>query len=449
MGDWLYDRLGLGLLREDAHGALHVNARAKELLSGTNPPNLGIALSALLAPISAADLESALLRARSGVPGELLGANGLRVLLSREDDCVVAALSPAVNDVGAQVSHELANALGAIAGWARLARQGQRVDEALRLIEMSADSAWSAARRLLGEARARKSEPETVELSAFVDEAAKLLGPKAVSKGVEVRTAIEPALRVRADRGSLWSIVWNLSANAVEALPGGGAVELRVAAASDSVILAVEDDGPGMSEDQQRRAFEPYFTTKTHGTGLGLSLVKQAVAELGGHLELKSEPGLGTRFTVTLPRVGTVSQRPAPTKRSSGVFYAEPLYERVLVVDDDLGLREMISTALSMRGAEVVAVGTAEEALAQRGRFGVVIIDLLLGEMRGDALLAALRQAGLARVGLLMTGAEIPGELAPGGAPEGALRKPFELEELFDTLADVLKRASERRSAVG
>jgi CheY-like chemotaxis protein len=204
-----------------------------------------------------------------------------------------------------------------------------------------------------------------------------------------------------------------------------------------------------MSPEQQQRAFEPYFTTKATGTGLGLSVVKQAVSELGGRIELKSEPGLGTRFTVVLPRVGSQSQRPAQTKRSSGVFYAEPLYQRVLVVDDDLGLREMVSTALSMRGAEVVAVGTAEEALAQRGRFGVVIIDLLLGEMRGDALLAALRQSGLARLGLLMTGAEIPDALAPGGTPEAALRKPFELEELFDTLADVLKRAAERRSAAG
>jgi DNA-binding response OmpR family regulator len=110
----------------------------------------------------------------------------------------------------------------------------------------------------------------------------------------------------------------------------------------------------------------------------------------------------------------------------------------------------MIATALGMRGAEVVAVGTAEEALAQRGRFGIVVIDLLLGDVRGDALLAALRQAGLARLGLLMTGAEMPDALAPGGSPDAALRKPFELEELFEALADVLKRgASERRSAAG
>jgi hypothetical protein len=74
----------------------------------------------------------------------------------------------------------------------------------------------------------------------------------------------------------------------------------------------------------------------------------------------------------------------------------------------------------------------------------------LLGDVRGDALLAALRHAGVARLGLLMTGAEMPESLAPGGTPDAALRKPFELEELFETLADVLKRgANERRSAAG
>lgn len=460
MSDWLYDRLGVGLLRENAQGGVSANTRASELISGAQHPNLETALAPILGANGSADLGQALARARAGQPSELMAASGARVLLAQDAPgrALAIVLTPAMAgaqssaDVGAQVSHELANALGAIAGWARLARQGHRVDEALRLIEMSADSAWSAARRLLGDARARqKPEPEVVELSVFMDEAAKLLGPKALIRGVRVRTNIEPGLRVRADRGSVWSIVWNLSANAVEAMTSGGVVELRLTMSDGDAVLTVEDDGPGMSEEQQRKAFEPYFTTKPSGTGLGLAVVRQAVNELGGQIELKSELGLGTRFTVSLPRVENTSQRAAaPTKRSSGVFYAEPLYERVLVVDDDLGLREMIATALGMRGAEVVAVGTAEEALAQRGRFGVVVIDLLLGDVRGDALLAALRQAGLARLGLLMTGAEMPDALASGGSPDAALRKPFELEELFEALADVLKRgASERRSAAG
>jgi CheY-like chemotaxis protein len=219
----------------------------------------------------------------------------------------------------------------------------------------------------------------------------------------------------------------------------------------DTALLVVEDDGPGMSEEQQRRAFEPYFTTKPTGTGLGLSLVKQAVLEVGGSIELKSEPGVGTRFTVGLPLAANSGQRPTSGKRSSGVFYAEPIHARILVVDDDLGLREMIATALGMRGADVVAVGSAEAALAQQGSFALAIVDLLLPDMRGDALLARLRKAQLARVGMLVTGTELPASLAPEGQPDVVLRKPFELEELFEGLVSALgsERAGTQSSAAG
>ena len=124
--------------------------------------------------------------------------------------------------------------------------------EALDLIEMSAESAWSAAQRVLRDLRSQREPiPESVDLSAFVDEAARLLGPKAMGKNVQIRTSIEPGLRVRGDRGSAWSIVWNLAANAVEALQPGGTVELRLAASGETAVLEVEDNGPGMSAEQR------------------------------------------------------------------------------------------------------------------------------------------------------------------------------------------------------
>jgi signal transduction histidine kinase len=424
------------------------------MLAGANHPNLGIALRGLVdEAVDPAALERAIGQARQGTPNELTAPNGERVLftpaganraratlLPARFRHELAGDAPAANpDVTAGVSHELANALGAIAGWARLAKQGRRVQEALDLIEMSAESAWSAARRVLGSRREqRNAEPQSVDLSAFVDEAARLLAPKSMAKGVRVRTAIEPGLRVRGDRGSAWSIVWNLAANAVEALSSGGTVELRLSGTRDSALLVVEDDGPGMTEEQQRRAFEPYFTTKATGTGLGLALVKQAVSDVGGSIELNSTFGVGTRFTVALPLAAGGGARQPSAKRSSGVFYAEPLHQRILVVDDDLGLREMIATALGMRGAEVVAVGSAEAALAQQGPFAVAIVDLLLPDMRGDALLARLRHAGITDLGLLVTGTELPAHPAAGGTPSAVLRKPFELEELFEGLASVL-----------
>ncbi len=453
--DWAAERLGLPTLKEDSRGRVAVSAAARALLGRDNYPNLGMALRHALGDgTDARKLDDAIAKARAGARCELSGHAGQRILLMhiQSGGRVLVVLVPpplpadhggsgAPADIRAGVSHELANALGAIAGWARLAKQGRRVQEALDLIEMSAESAWSAAQRVLDGRRPRAEEAaRSVDLSAFVDEAARLLAPKALAKNVQVRTAIEPGLRVPGDRGSAWSIVWNLAANAVEALAPGGTVELRLSASGEHALLVIEDNGPGMSAEQQRRLFEPYFTTKTTGTGLGLPLVKQAVDDVGGSIDFQSEPGRGTRFSVTLPLRGSALPQKASAKRSSGVFYAEPIHRRILVVDDDLGLREMIATALGMRGAEVVAVDDAERALAQRGPFAVAIVDLLLPGSRGDALLARLREAGTVEIGMLMTGTELPNPLVAGGQPDVLLRKPFELEQLFEGLASALSQ---------
>jgi CheY-like chemotaxis protein len=178
-------------------------------------------------------------------------------------------------------------------------------------------------------------------------------------------------------------------------------------------------------------------------------MVKQAIGDVGGSIELKSEPGIGTRFSVALPLAPGSVLRPSNAKRSSGVFYAEPLHHRILVVDDDLGLREMIATALGMRGAEVVAVGSAEAALAEHGPFALAIVDLLLPDLRGDALLATLRSRGATQLGVLITGTELPTNLTSNGSPDVLLRKPFELEELFEGLAAALSPERARDSAAG
>jgi two-component system, cell cycle sensor histidine kinase and response regulator CckA len=443
MDEWLSERLGLAVLWEDEQGRVAGNRPARELLGRSHFRGLGPELAELLGPDR--DLEAELARARAGSPVELEGGGRQRVLLTRRTGGGAMAVMPPprsaptelqAGDLAAGVSHELANALAAIAGWARLAKQGRRVQEALGLIQMSAESAWSAAQRLLRDQRS-PGEPETIDLSAFVDEAARLLAPKAMAKHVQVRTVIEPELHVFGNRGSAWSIVWNLALNAIEALPPGGSVELRLTGNDDAAILVVEDDGPGMDPEQRQRAFEPYFTTKESGTGLGLPMVRRAVDQVGGTIELDSGAGQGTRFTVAMPRAegpGHVAE----DKHKSGVFYTQPLDQRILVVEDDLGLREMIATALGMRGADVVAVESAEAALAQRAPFAIAIIDLLLPGMRGDMVLARLREAGLVQCGVLMTGTDLPAGLSGTGQPDFLLRKPFELEDLFEGVAAAL-----------
>jgi signal transduction histidine kinase len=465
--DWLCSNLGLPLLEEQPENGLRLNQAARDMLGSGQYATIATAVGPLMGNrLDAVTLEATLHRARQGEAAELTLSDALRALIAPAGPgcaCVVLAPCEALDglalqrralatDRSARVSHELANALGAIAGWARLAKQGARVDEALTLIEKSADDAWSAARTVLGEVSGQQTASDTsvIDLSEFTEEAARLLIPTALKKNITIRTSIQPDLHIAGDRSSAWAIVWNLATNAVEALPVGGNLVLQLSDAGGRLQLGVSDDGPGMSADVRARVFEPYFTTKRSGTGLGLAMVQQAVAALGGSIELLSEPGKGTRFVVDLPR--SPAPRAVPTlgsRRPSGVFLSDQLDGRFLVIDDDPALREMIGTALQMRGAEVELAASLSEALQLRGPFKLAVIDFLLGEQRGDVALARLRAAGVVDSGLLVTGTDVPRKLVPGGEPDGVLRKPFELNELFERVAELIEPGRVRQTATG
>ena len=469
MIDWFCSRLGLPYIAEDAEGRLGLNAAAHDVLGAGVFTSIDAALRPLLGDaVAAAELDAALAAARQGATAELTLAQGLRALVAPAAAgraCVLLAPQHALEglalqrralatDRSARISHELANALGAIAGWAAIAKEGQRVDEALDLIERSASDAWSTARTMLGEVSGQRHGAETdhiIDLSHFTEQAARLLVPLSLKKQVAIETAVKPGLLIKGDRSSAWAIVWNLASNAIEALPQGGRVTLQLTDAEGPLCLRVQDNGPGMSDEVRAHVFEPYFSTKDTGAGLGLALVKQAVQALGGSISLESSPERGTCFSVELPRARANSMGPKRklSTRESGVFVAEQIEGRVLVLDDDASLREMIATALSMRGAQVQSAATLDEALAMSGPVDVAVIDYILGDERGDAALAALRGAGLVQRSLLVTGTELPRQLAEGGQPDGFLRKPFELNDLFERVSALLVEEAERRSGTG
>jgi len=463
MLDWLSKNLDLPLISEDEGGLIVVNAPALALLGDAGAPNLVDCLVGMLG--SAADvneLAAAAARARSGEQVAVDGPAGARVLFIPSEPGRASALvvvrraegpsvahRAAAADRSAAISHELANALGAIAGWARLAQQGQQVDEALRLIERSAQSAWASARQVLGELSGQRMprSGQFVDASAVMEETARLLTPKALRNHVEVRTEITPGLHVEGERSQLWSILWNLAINAIEALDSGGVLELSVWPDNDMLCLRVRDDGPGMDDATRRRIFDRYFTTKDSGSGVGLGTVKAAVDVLGGEIMVESKPGEGAAFTIRIPRIEApeteVKKRTPPKRSASGVYATEQLDGRFLVVDDDEALRGMVVAALEMRGATVDVAFDLESALRATGPYDLVLVDLILGEERGDHVIAALRAAGAAQRALLMTGTELPRSIADGGRPDVVMRKPFELEDLFEHIAELTPAASQ------
>ncbi|MEM1418704.1 MAG: ATP-binding protein, partial [Myxococcota bacterium] len=234
-----------------------------------------------------------------------------------------------------------------------------------------------------------------------------------------------------APRHHVFRVLWNLALNAVQALGRGGGqlVELEAGASADGPFVEVRDDGPGLPESLGD-PFAAFVTGRHDGTGLGLHLAERTVREAGGRLSVRHREGGGTAFRVALP--ARVAEPPRSATRLRASTGAVP---RVLVIEDDPGLRELVVTALTLRGYAVSGVGEGQPVLEDDAKWGIVLADLSLPDVRGDRVLAELVSAGRARHTVLMSGAASPGPLAI--EPDRAIRKPFlpsELVALVDAL---------------
>jgi signal transduction histidine kinase len=160
-------------------------------------------------------------------------------------------------------------------------------------------------RRLLNFARNTEGETAPVDIAATVTEVLGFMGKEAEYRSIEVTIDIDHGLPTLETNGSrLQQILLNLINNAFAAVDDGGRIEISVRPSSDDTItIQVEDNGCGMTEAELTRVFEPFYTTKGSrgGTGLGLSITYSLAQELGGSIDVKSKPGEGTRFLVTLP----------------------------------------------------------------------------------------------------------------------------------------------------
>ena len=220
-----------------------------------------------------------------------------------------------IGRLGAGVAHEINNPLAIINEKAGLIKDlfsfTDRYADDPRLLGIVDSILASVARcseitsRLLSFARNTGGESTLVDLEATVNEVLGFMGKEAEYRSIEVEVDIDPSLpEIETNRGRLQQILLNLINNAFAAVDDGGWIGISVKRTDhESITIEVKDNGCGMTADELRRAFEPFFTTKSHrgGTGLGLSITYSLTNELGGHIDVDSEPGEGTRFRVTLP----------------------------------------------------------------------------------------------------------------------------------------------------
>ena len=464
---WIAHELRLALLEEEEDGRVIGNAEALGRLGVAPSGELRSCALALLGAPDTSGLDAIIELAREGKQASIAPRPGVRVLaiptgtgraallITSQDSAIAESIQAkaAAADLAAGVSHEVANALSAIAGWAQVARERPDMappDEALSLIEKSAQVARDATQDLLRMVRNTNHERTRTDLSVVIRDVVRLLRPEAQSKRVTVRAEVDDSNWVEGKRSQLFSIVWNLAHNAVQMVPAGGEVSIHTRQRGTLVELEVRDNGPGMSEAQKLRAFDRYFTTRAEGTGLGLAIVRGTVESLGGRIRLDTSPGRGTKFRIQLPEAGGKRESEMVPKpgRISRVMQPEAAEQaHVLVVEDDEGVRGLISTTLALSNVSSTCVGTAAEALQCKGPFSAALLDLTLPDERGDILLGKLRKAGLVTRAAIMSGAPPPDDADPDGSPERWLRKPFEPSDLLLTIRALVEPSETTRNA--
>jgi CheY-like chemotaxis protein len=276
----------------------------------------------------------------------------------------------------------------------------------------------------------------------------RILGPNVVL----VAEPTSAAIPVRADRGQLEQVVMNLAVNARDAMPDGGRLIIRIdtttvgdrpadhadLAPGEYAAVSFTDTGTGMTEAVRERLFEPFFTTKEagKGTGLGLATCYGIVSQTGGKIDVTSEPGRGSTFTVYLPLVADgAGAPPAPPARAG----REGKGETILLVEDDDGLRNLTKIVLEDAGYHVLEAETAEAALGVVGGqprpIDLLLTDGLMGSMTGRDLIERFAvDQPQARV-IYMSGWE-PESAPPGALPtdETFLAKPFSPETLLEAV---------------
>jgi signal transduction histidine kinase/ActR/RegA family two-component response regulator len=322
------------------------------------------------------------------------------------------------------IAHDFNNLLGAILGFggmaSELAGEGSPVGRHIDRVLQAGRRASSLVERILQFSGSGTTGTSPVNMQWLVEEVVLIHSPS-LPEGVSVETRLRaPQAAVAGDATGLYQLVSNLYTNAVEAVGTAGQVRVvlgtvQVAASKvllhgqleigDYVRLDVEDSGPGMEPEMIGRMFEPFFTTKSsgEGAGLGLSVVHGIVVGLAGAIDVRSEPGAGTRVSIWLPSV-LPDDPPSSESRAGTHGHGEV----VLVIDDEQLLVELAVERLTDLGYATLAYTSSQEALraflAAPADIAVVLTDEKMPDLSGSQLVAAIRARGHAVPVILMTG---------------------------------------------
>jgi signal transduction histidine kinase len=358
------------------------------------------------------------------------------------------------------IAHDFNNILGGILGYGEMlvedAPDGSGLKRYSQNVLLGANRARELVDQILAYSRGQRDNHTAVDLARVVRETLELVrGSLPEGVRLEARLPSGP-VPVIGDATKLHQVVMNLCMNALQAMGEGGSLTVALAEAHlecerifqhgtlapvPYAVLTIEDSGPGMDDATLARIFEPFFTTKANpqSTGLGLALVYGIVMGSGGAIDVRSERGRGSAFTIHFPRAGAAvasDRADGPPQRGHG--------ERVLLIDNDEAVLNVTSEALTRLGYSPAAFGDSQAALAefesQPARFDAVVTDEVMPGLTGTQVAARIHERRASLPVVLVSGyvgSRVTERAAAAGVTQ-ILQKPVRLQELAAALARAL-----------
>jgi CheY-like chemotaxis protein len=366
----------------------------------------------------------------------------------------------ALGELASGVAHDFNNTLAGILGRAQLllsTKDPEKVDAGLQLIIKTAKDGAKTIKRIQDFARQRRDHDfQPVSVDQLLLDVREITRPRwksrAESEGVHITLELKLGTddaRVMGDESELREVLINMVFNAVDAMPEGGTLTLSTREAGGQIEIGVSDTGEGMTDEVRPRVFDPFFTTKGKaGMGLGLAVSYGIIRRHEGSVSVHSESGRGTSFQILLPRV-RAEAKPAGEPPAISLVPQQPGRTRILVVDDEERVRELLRDILESEGYCVALARGGREALKllSESDYDAVFTDLGMQGMSGWELARAVRERDeqIALAVITGWGDTVSPEEQSAAKADWVVPKPFTIDRITDLVREISHRKSERQ----